>query len=154
MEGNDLDKCLLVSGSRYLSAHIPLINPVFAAFVNQVAGDAPGLDTSIIHAATVPLRVFVTAKYGSRVKQLPAHAEVVVVPSVMGEKSPFLTRDEQMARYTARAPKNGFIGLWNGYSRGTILTAEWAKKLGIPGILYRAINMEAYRVEQRWGEGQ
>lgn len=130
----------MVSGSRGLKAC-----PVFAAQVVALAharhwqvyvGDAGGVDNYVMqacHAAGLPHTIFACELLG-----YPRHStpSATIVYSPEGDlKTCWAIRDKYMVEQALALPVRGFMALWDGESRGTRLTADYAKAKGLAGLL-------------------
>lgn len=134
---------LLVSGSRSIVDAKEFAHQVYLLASQRewivICGDAKGVDKSVIDYCfhiKYPIHVYASGVAGLRYFKWHERADFSFVPGGT-HKSCFVIRDEKMAQVTRAYPEYGFIGLWNGQSKGTVHTANFAKALGIPGILYK-----------------
>ncbi len=150
---------LVVSGSRsfeYHDMHWAKERSAYVAFLAQqrgwaiVVGDALGVDTYVIQRACllkIPLVVLGCETVGHIRAMLTtaqrAHALTWLVPGGT-HKTCFAIRDAALAELAATAEKRGFYGVWDGASRGTQLTFEKCKALGIPGVLQSGAQTERW----------
>ena len=116
-----------------------------------VVGDARGVDTLVIRMSKtcgVPLVVLGCQAVGEL--RLTPHTSALtqLIPGGQRSGSCFVIRDEALATLAATSEQHGFIGLWNGKSRGTQHTAKFCRLRGIPGMLM----LPDGRVTQRWGK--
>src|SRR5918996_333688 len=116
---------VLITGSRGASpAMLAKVEEVVLWVKRQgyalLVGDAPGVDAHVrlcAEALSVPTTVY--GAYGRLRGRRRSHEQVVVVPES------YLVRDRLMAQYCDLC-----VTVWNGRSRGTKATFEYAQRLG------------------------
>lgn len=135
---------LVVSGSR---ACPPARAAEFASFAVGLAvsrgwgvlvGDARGVDASVVSAAAaagIPLAVFGAAAAGRLRLSVPVACSAVLVPGGSVRGSAWALRDRALVAAALAAPVAGFAGCVFGEGRGTRLTARFAVRAGLPGLL-------------------
>lgn len=144
---------LVVSGSRGLIGYHNFAQHVCKLAKDRgwciVVGDARGVDTCVIRMAgkqNVPLVVLGCQAVGCLRLTPPesARSQLILGGSVKG--SCFIIRDKALAELASTTDHNGFIGLWDGQSKGTRKTATFCQEAGIPGLLMRPNG----KIAERW----
>lgn len=62
------------------------------------------------------------------------------------QKSCYIIRDKALIELALHSPRRGFMAFWDGQSKGTRHTADYAKKRGIAGVIYNPKN----EIVERW----
>lgn len=135
---------LLVSGSRSITnCQAWALSVVELAAKRDwflVVGDARGVDEYVIHYANKVLHckliVCGCVAVGHPRQNVSDLKAYTLIPGGNVQKTCYAIRDKWMAETVALAPASGFLGLWDGQSKGTQITANHAKGLGIAGVVY------------------
>jgi hypothetical protein len=151
---------LVVSGSRSFAAHVkaPWAREQVAAAVKLalargwcvVVGDAFGVDSyAIVEAYFQGVPVIVLGCEAVGRLRTPAKETMLtwLVPGGDRRGSCFVVRDEALCVLASLAPASGFYGVWDGVSRGTLHTAGFAKRYGVPGVLVSREGRETWSAQ-------
>jgi hypothetical protein len=115
-----------------------------------VVGDAMGIDSFIVEETfyqRVPVVVMGCEAVGRLRMTVVEEMATWLVPGGDRRGSCFVVRDEALCALASLAPASGFYGVWDGVSRGTLHTAGFAKRYGLPGVLVSAAGRETWGAE-------
>lgn len=114
-----------------------------------IVGDARGVDTIVINTIEfykAPLVILGCEAVGKiRADHHPLYAHTQLIKGG-NHLSCYVVRDKALAHLALEAKEHGFIGLWDGQSKGTRHTANYCKKVGIAGMI---LNPDG-KVIERW----
>ena len=150
---------VVISGSRSLQ---PLMVPIimkeisythtpFQVYPVIIVGDARGVDTRTVLACQQLSLDFIVCgceavgKIRLSIRNLD-ECPSVLVPGGNKQKTCYAIRDKWMIDTALLAKAAVFLGVWDGQSKGTILTADYAKSKGMPGKL---VDMHG-RLIEKW----
>jgi hypothetical protein len=131
---------LIVSGSRSIqqTPHVAWAVDLAKERGWAVAvGDATGVDTLVMKQCElqgVPYIVLGCEAVG-HCRNCSPGAISWLIPGGDVRGSCYLIRDRALAELASRAPKAGFVGIWDGKSRGTRYTMEACTSVGIGCLL-------------------
>jgi hypothetical protein len=153
---------MVISGSRSLTkcrdlAHVALRIAEDNNWVVLI-GDARGVDLVIQQESSLLPKIKIVVmgcKALGYFRYIWPHLNMErhLVPGGDKRGSCFAIRDWALAELAMYAPAGGrsFIGIWDGESRGTLITAKACEQLGIAGRIYQLPVKPSVNVHHEWG---